>query len=255
MSGLRETVQEIRRMGQQRQDVVTGQATQENATGWKNMKEILILVVVLGLGSIQAVNHWLHPAAKPTAAATGSYAVAGAPGASQLPSNAGQASGAIYRVFYGPAIDLERVDTEVLGSATKSIDIAMYSQTDENVCAVIATAARRGVAVRVYRDAKEYGHERQHDGGRCTATLVAAGAAVKVKGNGELMHMKSYAVDGYKVRSGSANMSVSGERYQDNDIVLIASADAAAAFEHEFDQLWNRPDNRTVSAAHAFSLP
>jgi phosphatidylserine/phosphatidylglycerophosphate/cardiolipin synthase-like enzyme len=240
-------------MGQAQREAVTPQKPPVDVEKRKRNQQTIIVAVVVGLGCIQAAYRWLHPAPKPSQVAAAGFA--SSPGAGQSEPSSGQAAGAIYRVYYGPAIDLERVDTQVLASAIKSIDIAMYSQTDENICAVIAAAARRGVTVRVYRDAREYEHERQRGGGSCTTALVAAGAAVKVRSSGELMHMKSYAVDGYKLRSGSANMSVSGERYQDNDIVLMASSEAAAGFEKEFDQLWNRPDNRTVSATRASSLP
>ena len=42
----------------------------------------------------------------------------------------------------------------------------------------------------------------------------------------DLMHMKAYAVDGRWLRTGSANFSWSGERRQDNDIVVIDSPEA-----------------------------
>jgi len=49
------------------------------------------------------------------------------------------------------------------------------------------------------------------------------------------MHLKSYQIDGRLLRTGAANFSASGLKQQDNDLVVIESAEAAAAFKREFD--------------------
>ena len=60
------------------------------------------------------------------------------------------------------------------------------------------------------------------------------------------MHLKSYQVDGRVLRSGSANFSVSGEVYQDNDLIVIDSPQAAARFRETFERLWARADNQRI---------
>jgi phosphatidylserine/phosphatidylglycerophosphate/cardiolipin synthase-like enzyme len=49
------------------------------------------------------------------------------------------------------------------------------------------------------------------------------------------MHLKSYEIDGRLLRTGAANFSASGLKRQDNDLVVIESAGAAAAFERNFE--------------------
>ena len=49
------------------------------------------------------------------------------------------------------------------------------------------------------------------------------------------MHLKSYQMDGRLLRTGVANFSASGLKRQDNDLIVIESAEAAAAFKHAFD--------------------
>jgi phosphatidylserine/phosphatidylglycerophosphate/cardiolipin synthase-like enzyme len=49
------------------------------------------------------------------------------------------------------------------------------------------------------------------------------------------MHLKSYEIDGRLLRTGAANFSASGLKRQDNDLIVIESATAAAAFKHNFD--------------------
>jgi phosphatidylserine/phosphatidylglycerophosphate/cardiolipin synthase-like enzyme len=49
------------------------------------------------------------------------------------------------------------------------------------------------------------------------------------------MHLKSYQIDGRLLRTGAANFSASGLKRQDNDLIVIENAEAAAAFKHTFD--------------------
>jgi PLD-like domain len=44
------------------------------------------------------------------------------------------------------------------------------------------------------------------------------------------MHLKRYQIDG-----GAANFSASGLKRQDNDLIVIEGAEAAASFKHNFD--------------------
>jgi phosphatidylserine/phosphatidylglycerophosphate/cardiolipin synthase-like enzyme len=49
------------------------------------------------------------------------------------------------------------------------------------------------------------------------------------------MHLKSYQIDGKLLRTGAANFSASGLKRQDNDLIVIESAGAAASFKRNFD--------------------
>jgi phosphatidylserine/phosphatidylglycerophosphate/cardiolipin synthase-like enzyme len=49
------------------------------------------------------------------------------------------------------------------------------------------------------------------------------------------MHLKSYQIDGRLLRTGAANFSASGLKRQDNDLIVIESAGAAAAFKQTFE--------------------
>ncbi len=98
----------------------------------------------------------------------------------------------------------------------------------------------RGVKVRVYLDGEETGR-----GSPIHDIASAPNIEVRRKARGrDLMHLKSYQVDGVTLRTGSANFSVSGEVYQDNDLITIQSSAAVAHFREAFERLWIRPDNQ-----------
>lgn len=180
---------------------------------------------------------------------------------------------------YSPTENLEHYDLALLRSAHKSIDLCGFSFTDQAVGDAIASAARRGVRVRVYLDrgqsndeleraAKHDGFEKpaarkrdvqfadgffeEQDVPDSTSEAVIARLAatpnveVKIKHSRVLMHLKSYEVDGQTLRSGSANFSPSALKRQDNDIVLTRDAASVRRFELDFNQLWGRPDNERL---------
>ena len=112
--------------------------------------------------------------------------------------------------LYSPETNLERSELAQLETATRSIDVAMYSFTDQELAAELAALARKGVRIRVYRDREQFQHEAQSGRVTTTSILAAAGIEVRLKGARDLMHLKSYAIDGRILRSGSAS-SVSSD--------------------------------------------
>jgi phosphatidylserine/phosphatidylglycerophosphate/cardiolipin synthase-like enzyme len=148
------------------------------------------------------------------------------------------------RVFYGPGDGFEAVDARLINGARHSIDMAAYVLTDRALIGALGRAAMRGVKVRVYLDGEESGR------GRGSPIMDIAGAPnleVRRKARSrDLMHLKSYQVDGAALRTGSANFSISGEAYQDNDLVVIESPLAASRFRDAFERLWSRADNQRL---------
>ena len=152
------------------------------------------------------------------------------------------------RLFYGPSPQTAAADLEALATARTSIDMAAFVLTDRGIVAALSAAARRGVAIRIYLDRDEM----DHSGGRIADDLAALASmphvAIRSKvRHSESMHLKSYAIDRRLLRTGSANFSYSGERYQDNDVFLLDSPPLAASFTRAFETMWARADNEGYS--------
>lgn len=150
--------------------------------------------------------------------------------------------------LYSPGTNLEQAELAQLENATRTVDVAMYSFTDRYLAEELATLARRGVRVRVYRDREQFQQERRWGAVNTNSILLAAGVEVRVKGARDLMHLKIYAVDGRLLRTGSAKWSPTGLKRQDNDVLYEASSETVGAFERRFSELWNREGN-TIAAA------
>jgi phosphatidylserine/phosphatidylglycerophosphate/cardiolipin synthase-like enzyme len=108
-----------------------------------------------------------------------------------------------------------------------------YVLTDRTVFGALEDAGKRGVKVRIWRDARMAAE---------LGDVDLAGAStnfeIRTSHGAELMHLKGYCVDGVTVRTGSANFSHSGERYQDNDLVILRGQTACSGFEAKFDRAW-----------------
>lgn len=159
---------------------------------------------------------------------------------SPAPSHAGPVE-----VYYAPAANLERIDVETIRSAKTAINMAAFILTDWPVIDALNEARRRGVAVRIVLDPGE----------RHALDRLRAGVAVRMKPPGPFMHLKSYSVDGTVLRSGSANLTASGLKQQDNDIVVIREPSAARAFDTRFEEIWAaaRPNSENELVTRSFA--
>ncbi len=144
--------------------------------------------------------------------------------------------------LYSPGTNLERSEIATLETATRSVDVAMYSFTDREIAEELANLARKGVRVRVYRDRTQFQEEGRSDGVTATSILLAAGVEVRVKGARDL------TIDGRLLRTGSANWSPTGLKRQDNDVRYESSPEAAEQFEEKFTEMWSRAGNSTATA-------
>lgn len=159
---------------------------------------------------------------------------------------------AITEIHYSPEEDLERIDINLIRSAQRTIDMPMYAFTDRYLAEAVRDRAVHGVKIRIYRDQGQFEEEE----GRASRRNVQndplslfkgePNIQIRVKGSSTLLHLKSYCIDGRILRDGSANWSPSGEKRQDNSLVIVTAPAAIQHFEQVFDQIWNRSDNQII---------
>ena len=158
-------------------------------------------------------------------------------------AGSGSVAASSVEIHYAPHEDLERIDVEVIDNAERSIDMAAYVLSDPFVIEALADAADRGVRIRIYLDKSQYSQHGPRNGGPIGELLAFPNVFARVKGRGVLMHLKAYAVDGERLRTGSGNFSHSGLEFQDNDLILVDDPPTIAKFEANFDAIWSRGTN------------
>jgi len=133
-------------------------------------------------------------------------------------------------VHFSPEERLDAIDAALIGGAHRSIDFASYSLTDAAVIDALNDAKRRGVVIRIVLDPREH-----HD----FVKLGDLADDVRIKRGGPFTDLRAYAIDDDLLRTGSANFSASGERQQDDDLVVIRDVGAAAKFDAHFERMWD----------------
>jgi phosphatidylserine/phosphatidylglycerophosphate/cardiolipin synthase-like enzyme len=149
-------------------------------------------------------------------------------------------------IYFAPQQDLSIVDRQIVRSAKRSLEIAMYSFTDRRIAEELVDACNRGVVVELYRDRSQYEEETARGSAVSAILHRCSDVHIRVKGSKELMHEKTYVADGLVLREGSANWSVSAARYQDNQVSITRDTAAIEAFSDDFAGMWQRDDNSII---------
>jgi phosphatidylserine/phosphatidylglycerophosphate/cardiolipin synthase-like enzyme len=160
-----------------------------------------------------------------------------------LPTTIWAEGGSKVEIHYAPRENLEAVDVQEIARAELSIDMAAYVLSDPQIIEALTDAAERGVVIRLYLDRSQFAEHGPTRGGIVEALVAHPNVEARVKGEGVLMHLKAYAVDGEVLRTGSGNFSRSGLAAQDNDAIFISDPAVVDAFERNFDRIWARAQN------------
>jgi len=166
-----------------------------------------------------------------------------------LSAEAGQTQSAQIQRYSSPTTNLEKVDPPVLSSCTTALDYAAFVLTDyPTIDALIYVATHNSNApVRIYVDSGQAASTHMSANPKVLQLASLPNVQIRLKGSRVLMHLKAYAC-GDLYRSGSANFSASGLKQQDNDVLLIRSMPIANEFRAEFEEMWNRSNNRLFVA-------
>lgn len=139
-----------------------------------------------------------------------------------------------YEVYFSPRGGCEARLLHWLSRANSSIHVLIYSFTLDRVGDALVAAHNRGLDVRVVMEKEEV--ERGSEYGR----LKRAGVPVRLDTNPALMHNKVAIIDGLIVITGSFNWSTSAENWNNENMIIIRSAQVAGLYEGEFQRIWSR---------------
>jgi phosphatidylserine/phosphatidylglycerophosphate/cardiolipin synthase-like enzyme len=130
-----------------------------------------------------------------------------------------------------PVQDPELALLAAINGAEDRVDVAIYSFNLWSVRDALLEAKARGLDVRMVVEGDNLNDPE-------VQALVAAGIPVAGDRSPGLMHHKFVVVDGDEVWTGSMNLSY-GSVYQDhNNLVHLATTQAAQSFEREFDEMF-----------------
>jgi cardiolipin hydrolase len=145
------------------------------------------------------------------------------------------AVGEAAEAHFSPGDDCWRRLVSVLGSAKRTLDVCVFTITDDRITAAILGAHRRGVAVRVLTD-----NEKAADLGSDVEQLRRAGVPLRIDDSPFHMHHKFALVDGALLLNGSFNWTRSASVNNEENFVITGDARLVTAFSRVFEQLWQK---------------
>ncbi|MBX2851169.1 MAG: DUF1669 domain-containing protein [Phycisphaeraceae bacterium] len=134
---------------------------------------------------------------------------------------------------FSPGEDgLELIQREVR-ACRKSLDICVFTITDDRVTTAILDAHQRGVAVRLVTD-----NDKRFDSGSDIMRMARAGVPTRFDEYDDHMHHKFAIVDGKRLITGSYNWTRGATRNHEN-VTVLTDNQLIEAFGKEFDRLWS----------------
>ena len=145
-------------------------------------------------------------------------------------------------VYFSPDGGAEKALVAAIDQAQQRIQAAVYTFTSRRVAKALLRAVKRGVKVSMILDGND---ESEYSKGyyvskRGIVVRYARGLRRKKKKiSYGLMHDKFAVIDGRLVVTGSYNWTVSAERWNYENLLVIDSVSLASRYEQEFNQIWS----------------
>jgi phosphatidylserine/phosphatidylglycerophosphate/cardiolipin synthase-like enzyme len=136
-------------------------------------------------------------------------------------------------VCFSRTMNCAQVIVSLIDSANRSVFVAVYSFTRDDIADALIRAHERGLDVRVVVES-----ERADEKGSEYLRLRGAGVDIRLDTNSGLMHHKFMAIDGKIVVTGSYNFSVSAEDANDENLIVLIGEEIAALYSSEFMRVW-----------------
>ena len=136
---------------------------------------------------------------------------------------------------FSPGESCRRKIRELCRQARSSVDICVYTISDDRLSEEIVACHRRGVTVRVISD-----NEKQHDEGSDIQHLIAQGVPLRIDDSPYHMHHKFALFDGRLLLNGSFNWTRSASTSNEENLLVIDHPQLVSSYAREFDELWAR---------------
>ena len=175
---------------------------------------------------------WLQQVTNVLAGALSAAGAPGAPGAQQAGAPAGCPRS---QAFFSPDNDCTRVIIDHLDRTKKTLDICVFTITDDRVASAISRAHQRGVNVRIITD-----NEKAWDAGSDVQKLGERGVPIRIDQSEHHMHHKFAIFDKATLITGSFNWTRSASIHNEENLIVTPDPSLVKDFLTAFEKLWNK---------------
>ncbi|MFP6800423.1 MAG: phospholipase D-like domain-containing protein [Pseudomonas sp.] len=139
---------------------------------------------------------------------------------------------------FSPGESCRRKIRDLCRQARQSVDICVYTISDDELSNEILACHQRGIAVRVITD-----NEKQFDLGSDIERLRSLGVPLRIDSGPYHMHHKFALFDGRFLLNGSFNWTRSATTGNEENLLVIDHPALFADYRRIFDELWLRYAN------------
>ena len=142
-------------------------------------------------------------------------------------------TGTYTKSFFSPGTSCLDTINMNIGSATRKIDICVFTISDDRIRDKILYAINKGITVRIITD-----DDKTMDKGSDIEFLRNRGAKVKMDDSPHHMHHKFALFDDEILLTGSYNWTRSASQYNQENILETNDPKAIDQYKKEFERLW-----------------
>lgn len=138
------------------------------------------------------------------------------------------------RAWFSPQDDCPREIRSLISSARKSIDLAVFTITDDRLADSIISAHQRGVQVRIITD-----NDKAGDPGSDAERFRQAGVLLRIDQSQWHMHHKYAVFDQKLLLNGSYNWTRGAAEHNEENFLVLNHQPLVSRFQEHFETLWN----------------
>jgi mitochondrial cardiolipin hydrolase len=139
------------------------------------------------------------------------------------------------QAYFAPGEDCLRKLRELCLGAKRSIDVCVYTISDDRLCVALIDAHRRGLTVRILSDDRKV-----HDAGSDVLRLRDFGLDLRLDDTDFHMHHKFAIFDGARLASGSFNWTRNASSGNEENLVVTDDVRLVRSFGAHFERLWGK---------------
>ncbi len=140
---------------------------------------------------------------------------------------------ALAESFFSPDEDCPRQIAALFSGVRRTVDVCVFTITDDRIASAILDTHRRGRAVRIITD-----DDKAADPGSDIDRLRKAGVPVRVDNTRYHMHHKFALFDGARLLTGSYNWTRSAAENNEENFIVTGDRRFIEPFSRLFEKLW-----------------
>lgn len=137
------------------------------------------------------------------------------------------------QVYFSPGNEIKNEISKLLHDATLSVDLCIFTITDDELARQIIACHKRGVKVRIITD-----DEKTTAKGSEIFKFEKAGIPIKTDHSHYHMHNKFGIIDKRIVITGSFNWTYTATKHNQENLLATSKFEIVKRYKNEFERLW-----------------